>query len=261
MKALRSFILALAAVVVGSVPAFAQTTLNSTTTTAAVTATQQIIPLTSVTSISAGSRNVAGDLLWIDAEAMQVNALDTVALTATVTRGVRGTGARAHVSGVVVWTGPARRFYQNDVLGSCTAANEEFLPHINTSNGNAYQCSSSEWVKMRDNGYRVAWQGRSDGGTTYTASGAITIQPGISFINGSTLAMTLANPTTEQNGLVMYIVSTNASAHTLTYTAGFGGGTTSRDVGTFGGAVNDAIAIIAVNGVWWTLWTRNVTIA
>lgn len=260
MKALRSFVLALAAVVVGSVPAFAQTTLNSTTTTAAVTATQQIIPLTSVTSISAGSRNVAGDLLWIDAEAMQVNALDTVALTATVTRGVRGTGGRAHVSGVVVWTGPARRFYQNDVVGSCTAANEEFLPHINTTNGNAYQCSSSEWVKMRDNGYRVAWPGRSDGGTTYTASGAITIQPGFSFINGTTLAMTLANPTVEQNGMVMIIIATNASAHTVTYTAGFNGGTTARDVATYSGAVGDNLVVQAFNGVWWVLVKTGITL-
>lgn len=259
-----AFVLAFAANVV---PAFAQVTLNSTTTTAAVTATQQIIPLASVTNISAGARAGLGDLIVFDREAAQVNSVDTTGLTVTVRRGAVGTLASAHASGVVVWTGQQQRFYTNQVVGACTASAEAFLPHIvlpgagSNLGGDLYDCKNGEWVWLRDSGYRVFNPGRSDGGTTYTASGAITIQPGVQFLgSGGALAMTLANPTTEQNGMIMIITSTNASAHTVTYTAGFGGGTTARDVATYGGAVNDSMTIIAFNGVWWVISTRNVTL-
>lgn len=268
MIRVRTFLVGVLVALGAAAPAFAQTTLNSTTTTAAVTATQQVIPLTSVTNISTGSRAGLGDLIFFDREAAQVNAIDTTALTVTVRRGAVGTLAAAHASGVVVWTGPQQRFYYNQVVGSCTATAEQYLPHIvlpganSMLGGDIYDCKNSEWVQLRENGFRVWNPGRSDGGTTYTSiavSAAITIQPGISFINGTTLAMTLANPTVEQNGMVMIIMATNASAHTVTYTAGFDGGTTARDVATFGGAVGDNMVIIAFNGVWWVMSTRNVT--
>lgn len=235
-------------------PAAAQTTLNSTTLSAAVTsATAQTFPLTSITSVT------AGDIMLVDREFVQVQSVG--ATSVVVTRGREGSSALPHASGVVVWNGPRVRFYMNDPVGVCTATNEAYLPHIVIPTASIYQCQTSEWVRWRDRGWRDFEPGRSDGGATYTALGAITIQPGISFINGTTLAMTLANPTTEQNGMVMYIIATNASAHTVTYTAGFGGGTTSRDVATFGGAVNDELVIVAFNGVWWVVSTRNVTIA
>lgn len=248
--------LAVAALLVSARPSGAQTTLNSTTFSAAITGgpgvvPQQIIPLASTSNIA------VGDVMFADAEAMLVN---TITPNVTVTRGYNGTAARPHASGAAVWTGPAARYYSYEVIGSCTAGNELYLPHIVQTTGNVYQCSNGEWVKYRDNGWRVFSPGRTDGGTTYTAAGAITVQPGFSFINGTTLAMTLANPTIEQNGMVMVIIATNASAHTLTYTAGFDGGTTARDVGTFGGAVGDNIVIQAFNGVWWVLSTRNVTL-
>lgn len=243
-----------------SAPLAAQTTVNSTTTTAAISDTKsQIIPLTSVTNYT------VNDLMVIDAEFMQVNAIDTVGLTATVRRGVQGSSAALHVSGAVVWNGPPRRFYTNSPVGACTATSEAYLPHIVLAGpgsyfgGDVFDCKNGEWVQLRRGGYRVWMPGRTDGGTTYTALGAITIQPGFSFINGTTLAMTLANPTTEQNGMIMVIISTNASAQTVTYTAGFDGGTTARDVATFGGAVGDNMVIQAFNGVWWVLSSRNVT--
>lgn len=260
MKRFRaSLTLAVALLLLGGSALHAQTAVNSTSTTAALTPTQQIVPLTSVTNVA------LNDLIFIDREAAQVNAIDTTALTVTVRRGVYGT-ADDHASGAVVYTGPPRRFYFNQVVGPCTAANEEFLPHIvlaganSILGGDVFDCKNGEWIQIRANGYRSTAPGRQDGGTTYTALGAITIQPGISYINGTTLAMTLANPTVEQNGMIMMIISTNASAQTVTYTAGFGGGTTARDVATFGGAVNDNMVIIAFNGVWWVLSTRNVTL-
>jgi len=235
--------------------ALAQTTLNSTTTSAALSVTGQVVSLTSVTNIS------ADDGLFMDREFMRVQSCNTTALTCLVTRGQQGTSARAHASGVVVYSGAYQRFTKAVPVGVCTATAEEFLPRIVLPAGDVYQCSNSEWVRYRNAGYRVFHPGRSDGGTTYTANGAITPQPGFSFINGTTLAMTLANPTTEQNGMIMVIIATNASAHTVTYTAGFNGGTTARDVATFGGAVGDNIQIQAFNGVWWVISTRNVTLA
>lgn len=267
MNRVRTFLVGLLIALGASVPAFAQTTVNSTTLSAAIDNKQQVIPLASVTNMSTGTRAGLGDLLVVDREGMQINAIDTTALTATVRRGVYGTAA-AHVTGAVVYSGPLRRFYFNQVVGACTATAEEFLPHIvlpganSQLGGDVYDCKNGEWVWLRDSGFRVWYPGRTDGATTYTTiavSAAITIQPGISFINGTTLAMTLANPTVDQNGMIMIIMATNASAHTVTYTAGFDGGTTSRDVATFGGAVGDNMVIIAFNGTWWVMSTRNVT--
>jgi hypothetical protein len=263
MKTIRHFLVTtalLVAVVVGFAPSVsAQTTLNSTTLSAAVAGTlpgggsaPQVIPLASVTNIA------VKDILVVDREFMCVTALNTGSVQ--VQRGCQGTAAAGHVSGAVVWTGAKARFYSNEVTGSCTATNEAFLPHIVMPSGNEYDCKNGEWSLSRREGFREFNWGRSDGGTTYTANGAITVQPGVTFINGTTLAMTLADPTKDQNGMVMFIISTNASAHTVTYTAGFGGGTTARDVATFGGAINDELVIVAVNGTWWLVSTRNVTL-
>lgn len=255
MNRFRTYLIgALLAVLAIASPALAQTTLNSTTLSASVTDRQLILPLAAVTNIA------LKDWLFFDAEFAQVNAIDTTAKTVTVKRGNQGSAGRAHASGVLVWTGPPPRFYGGEVAGSCTASLEQYLPHIVIGTKNLYDCLSGEWVRFRIAGHRDVDTGRSDGATTYTALGAITVQPGLVFINGTTLAMTIIDPTLEQNGMTMMIVSTNASAQTLTYTAGFGGGTTARDVATFGGAVNDNIVIIAFNKVWWVLSTRNVTL-
>lgn len=258
MNRIRQFLIALTAFVAlcltGPV-AYAQTSLNTTTTSAAVARDTDIVALTSLSNIS------AKDLLVIDNEAMEVVSLNTA--SANVKRGVQGTRRQLHSSGAFVYSGAPRRFYLNTPVGPCTATSELYLPHVaittTTKDVTVTDCKNSLWVRVRESGYRVQDFGRDDGGTAYTANGAITVQPGVSFINGTTLAMTLANPTLEQNGMVMYIISTNASAHTVTYTAGFGGGTTARDVATFGGAINDELVIVAYNQVWWVISTRNVT--
>lgn len=93
-----------------------------------------------------------------------------------------------------------------------------------------------------------------------SADGAITLANGVVIITkGTAAALTIDNPPTEgvHN---LKIVSTTAAAHTLDYTAGFGGGTTARDRATWGGAINDSLEIIGYNGTWHTLATRNVTL-
>lgn len=92
-----------------------------------------------------------------------------------------------------------------------------------------------------------------------SADGAITIPNGVVIITkGTAAAITIDNPPAE--GVhQLKIVSTTAAAHTVTYTAGFGGGTTSRDVATFGGAISDGMVLIGYGGVWYISSTRNVT--
>lgn len=97
----------------------------------------------------------------------------------------------------------------------------------------------------------------------YTANGAITIQTGTHLITkGTAAAMTLAAPSTAQNGTRLRIISTTAAAHTLTQTTpGFNNGSTASDVGTFGGAIGDNIMLEAYNGIWYVTGKTNVTLA
>jgi hypothetical protein len=93
-----------------------------------------------------------------------------------------------------------------------------------------------------------------------SADGAITLSDGVVVITkGSAAALTIDAPPTE--GVhILDIISTTAAAHTVTHTPGFGGGTTSRDVATWGGAISDGMRLIGYNGVWYVGSTRNVSL-
>ena len=94
-----------------------------------------------------------------------------------------------------------------------------------------------------------------------SADGAITIGQGTVMVTkAGVCAITIANPAAGTDGARLKIISTTAQAHTVTYTAGFGGGTTARDVATFGGAINDGFEIVAYQGLWYVANTRNVTL-
>lgn len=94
-----------------------------------------------------------------------------------------------------------------------------------------------------------------------STDGAVTLANGVVYITkGSSAALTIAAPPSDGVHRLM-IIATTAYAHTLTHTPGFGGGTTTRDVATFGGAISDNIELIGIGGVWYVGATRNVTIA
>ena len=95
-----------------------------------------------------------------------------------------------------------------------------------------------------------------------SADGAISIGHGSVYITkASAAALTLAAPPLSMDGAVLRIVATTAHAHTVTYTAGFNGSSTSGDVATFGGARGDCMEITAYQGVWYTSGAlRNVTL-
>lgn len=90
-----------------------------------------------------------------------------------------------------------------------------------------------------------------------TDSGAITIPCGMVVLNkAGVIAATLAAPTVD--GLVLFISSETAQAHTLDLaSSGVSGG--SADVGTFGGAIGDCVALFSHGGHWYQFSNHNVT--
>lgn len=98
-----------------------------------------------------------------------------------------------------------------------------------------------------------------------SADGAVTIRNGIVAITKATAAaLTLAAPTAgTDDGKILYIDSHTAAAHTLTITGGLRGAGAGADVGTFGGAIGDGIALYAYNGAWYPVpgTNTNVTFA
>jgi len=198
--------------------------MTQTTLSAAVDVKTDTINVTSATGFAVNG------LVYIGAgsnkECGRIKSINGTAIK--ISRGIEGTAVKAHAALDVVITGTAAEFAQAppDLVGLGTWLDFGIMP-------------------IRK---------------TYTALGAIAIERGLISLNGTTLAMTLADPTLADNGKVMCIMSENASAHTVTYTAGFNGGTTARDVATFGGAIGDNMVLVAKNGVWWVISTRNVTL-
>jgi len=94
------------------------------------------------------------------------------------------------------------------------------------------------------------------------ASGAIHSTSGVVAITKATAAaLTLASPPKNNDGAILYIVSTTAAAHTVTITAGFNGVGAGGDVGTFTGNIGDGICLIAYNGIWYVMPGTNLNVA
>ena len=87
---------------------------------------------------------------------------------------------------------------------------------------------------------------------SYSAAGAISPVGGIHVINGTgALAMTLASPTKDMDGVLMVLIANGKAAHTVTYTTtGFGNGGASFDVATFTASLQTGCICMAMNGVW-----------
>lgn len=135
MKTLFTLCLTLFALVVS---ASAQTALTATTLSAAITSSTRVIPVASVTGLSAGYT------LVIDNEAMQISSVGTSSVT-VAPRGYQGTVAVAHVTGAMVLVGPGAAFLSYDPSGAaCTNGTGLFLysPIINLRTGGQFLCSS-----------------------------------------------------------------------------------------------------------------------
>lgn len=137
MKTLFSVLALLAALVV---PANAQTnTLNFTTLTAAMDATQPYALVTSATGMSAGR------MLFIDGELMEIRS--TYNGTATNVPVLRNGGKKGpHVLGANVTAGRGNWFQSYDPFGACTASSVFASPWINVNTGDRWVCAGTPGV-------------------------------------------------------------------------------------------------------------------
>ncbi len=125
--------------------------------------------------------------------------------------------------------------------------------------------TSIDWLTRLANLEAAVFGGPDVAGTPYyeieAASGAIGIKVGQAIITKSSAAavMTLGLPTpTLDDNKILRVIATTAQAHTVAVdTNGFDG---SAKLATFGGAVGDSMTMIAYQGVWYVITTRNVSL-
>ncbi len=157
---LTKLLLGMAVVALFASPAAAQITIDSTTLSAAITATSTNVTIGATTCTTCGTTQFSNYIVYIDSEALcPTGAWNGVTTTIPVTRGCLGTVAAPHsVSklgvNTVVFLGPAQRFHQGSVsfpgsgdppLGACTKTNYQYLPWINVSNGIEWVCDNVNW--------------------------------------------------------------------------------------------------------------------
>jgi hypothetical protein len=187
--------------------------LATTTLSSAVVVTDTSIVVASATSVAAGR------LVLVDGEFMQVTQDYVSGTTVNVVRGQNGTVTAAHAASANVTHGAAADFT---------------VPSAGTSN-----------LKPGVIPFTT---------TSYSAAGAIAFgaaQWTTALINGTgALAMTLANPDSSQDGLILAIVANGKAAHTVTYTAGLGDAGSGYDVGTFDGSGQCCMLLTAANSIW-----------
>lgn len=241
--ALAAALLALVALI--AVPsASAQTILTTTTLSAAVTATNGVpIAVTSATGITAGNT-----LIFVDTEAMFVNAVSGTTLS--VTRGYFGGRSETHISGALVWIGPPQAFGWalpgGYPAGSCTrtalGVNNNYLPYINTDTGVISDCIGGVWVTGGNSTgsfgtfFRVSLP--ACGAVVYTACGTNTVvaaatsmycteldvpaskyATGLGILNGATVG-------TDKHILILYDGTGNLIANSATAGATTSGAST-----------------------------------
>ncbi len=132
-------------------PLLAQTSVTQTTLAAALAAPTQGAPatsvlLTSAAGITAPTATAPGSVIYMDTEAMRVQALSGT--TAQVQRGQLGTAGAAHAANVIVFAGPssgtlASPFVSTDPTGVCVAASQPYTLSINTRTGSVWACTPS----------------------------------------------------------------------------------------------------------------------
>ena len=96
----------------------------------------------------------------------------------------------------------------------------------------------------------------------YSAAGAINPKSGQHLLKtGTAGAMTLRDPTADEEGVEFEVAALDAQAYTLTYTAGFAADTTGSDVATWDGEIGSSMRIKCVNGVWNHTNLQGVSVA
>lgn len=190
--------------------------LVTTTLSSAVAVGDNVIVVASATTVAAGR------LFIIDQEVMQVVQSYVSGTTVGVLRGRDGSVQAAHKASA------------NAVHGLAT---DFAVPPAGLDNAATYTTVRTCVV------------------SSLSATGAIPLPAAGTdarvILNGTgALAMTLANPTTDMDGVQLTIIGNGKAAHTLTYTAGLGNGGSALDVNTWAAGAQIALTLYAANGIW-----------
>lgn len=249
----------------------AQTALFTTTLGAAFAAPSQGSPQNTIV-LTSGTNVAVGQGLVVDGEYVTIQSSTPQTTRWNVVRGQSGTTPQVHASGAAVFFGAPNNFYfdTRQPSGTCVSTSQQASPRIVVSlSTSIFLCppvsvraasAAASWAQITENGLPRANPTRYTG-WVYDTLGALTIQPGVQFIgSGGALAMTLAAPDKYMDGMVMVLQASTAQTHTVTYTAGFYGTTTSSDVATYGGAIGDNFVVYASNGAWRIQSLKGVTI-
>lgn len=128
-----------------TVPAFAQTAMNSTTLAADVAAGATQIQLTSTSNVS------VGDTAYVNNEALSITRVSSPYI-------FTGPTATAHGTGATVYTGAQARFYTDrPIPGKCTRSSERYLPHVVPSRGEVWDCLTGAGVWIMTHGAAPAF--------------------------------------------------------------------------------------------------------
>lgn len=211
LKQCTAFVLSgLAALLLLAQPVAAQTyTLNSTTLSAAVGATDSTVSLTSASAATGSSFGAvaAGQGLFVDQEYMLITAVSST--TATVQRrNNRTQPATTHASGQTVYIGAPGAFQRaNPTTGVCAAASQGD-PWINIDNGQIWRCLGSTWLNVID-AYVFVGPGSCFGSTT---GGTLTTPAAVTNVNiyATTWTGLINSSATAPGTPVIQIATTNA---------------------------------------------------
>jgi len=242
MKRIILLSLVLALALAGS--AYAQTAPTKTTLAAAVSDTYSTtVTVTSATGFTAGTT-----WLYVNTEQMLVRAVSGT--TISVVRGVNGTKAMPHMSGAVVYVGPATLYRQFDPSGACTSTNEVYLPQIAPASGYFWNCLNSRWQGVYLGDARI--EGRLP--RTPVSNAAYTILPTdvVVAMTSLTAARTLTLPSASGLGGKYYVVvdeSGQAGSYTITISGTINGSGSGTTINTAYGAVR-----LYSDGSNWFKW-------
>lgn len=196
--------------------------LTQTSISAALSADALVLAATSATGATVGG------FAKVDGEFMVITAINGTAITVR-SRGDQGTAAVAHKVLAPLVFGLATDL--QSMLGPTEVLAPVFLD------------------------YDIA---------TIGANGAIAVpsRQTVFFITKATAlgSSTLANPTKDQNGLILTFTSTTAAAHVVTLVTSQDGTTGNSTTYTFAAFAGCSFAVIATNASWNVLYANGVTI-
>jgi hypothetical protein len=161
----------------------------------------------------------AGRLIRIDDEFMQVAQDYSSGTTVNVLRGREGSVQTSHLASVRLTHGLASDF------SNAPAQAETTLGYLRATRMVSYSATATVTLPKAGEDLRI-------------------------LIYGTTIALTVPVPTLDLDGCMMTFISTNASAHTITFTGGLGGAGGSYDVMTENGTGTGSFTVVAGNLLW-----------